>query len=44
MSCICIRGDHTIQRRKIEQMKLDMYFNDRIYIRRHKNVEALEKF
>lgn len=36
-------GDHSIQRRKIEQMKLDMYFNDRIYIRRHKNVEALEK-
>lgn len=35
-------GDDTIQRRKIEQMKLDSYFNERIYIRQHKNVEALE--
>ncbi|MNB70678.1 dUMP phosphatase [compost metagenome] len=35
-------GDHAIQRRKIEQMKLDLYFQDRIYIRQHKNVEALE--
>ncbi|KWX86472.1 HAD family hydrolase [Paenibacillus riograndensis] len=35
-------GDDTIQQRKIEQMKLDVYFDDRIYIRQHKNVEALE--
>jgi putative hydrolase of the HAD superfamily len=35
-------GDDTIQQRKIEQMKLDAYFDDRIYIRQHKNVEALE--
>ncbi|WP_025692488.1 HAD family hydrolase [Paenibacillus zanthoxyli] len=36
-------GDHSVQRRKIEQMKLDLYFEDRIYIRQHKNVESLEK-
>ncbi|ASA21872.1 HAD family hydrolase [Paenibacillus donghaensis] len=35
-------GDDTIQQRKIQQMKLDAYFDDRIYIRQHKNVEALE--
>ncbi|OBZ18121.1 HAD family hydrolase [Bacillus sp. FJAT-27264] len=35
-------GDDTIQQRKIEQMKLDVYFDDRIFIRKHKNVEALE--
>lgn len=35
-------GDDTIQQRKIEQMKLAAYFDDRIYIRQHKNVEALE--
>ncbi|ULO10034.1 HAD family hydrolase [Paenibacillus sp. 19GGS1-52] len=35
-------GDDTIQQRKIEQMKLDVYFDDRIYIRKHKNVESLE--
>jgi putative hydrolase of the HAD superfamily len=35
-------GDDTIQQRKIEQMKLDVYFNDRIFIRQHKNVESLE--
>ena len=35
-------GDDTIQQRKIEQMKLDAYFDNRIYIRQHKNVEALE--
>lgn len=35
-------GDDIIQQRKIEQMKLDTYFDDRIYIRQHKNVEALE--
>lgn len=35
-------GESVIQKRKIEQMKLDDYFHDRIYIRQHKNVEALE--
>ncbi|WP_310550428.1 HAD family hydrolase [Paenibacillus glufosinatiresistens] len=35
-------GDAVIQQRKIEQMKLDLYFDDRIFIRQHKNVEALE--
>ncbi|MEK4511198.1 HAD family hydrolase [Paenibacillus sp. FSL K6-2524] len=35
-------GESVIQRRKIEQMKLSEYFQDRIYIRQHKNVEALE--
>ncbi|WP_410511038.1 HAD family hydrolase [Paenibacillus sp. BR2-3] len=36
-------GDDTIQKRKIEQMKLDAYFDDRIFIRKHKNVESLEE-
>ncbi|MOA11446.1 hypothetical protein D3C78_1313870 [compost metagenome] len=31
-----------IQQRKIEQMRLADYFQDRIFIRQHKNVEALE--
>lgn len=35
-------GDDTIQQRKIEQMKLNVYFGDRIFIRQHKNVESLE--
>lgn len=35
-------GESVIQKRKIEQMKLSDYFHDRIYIRQHKNVEALE--
>ncbi|MGG1876005.1 HAD family hydrolase [Paenibacillus cisolokensis] len=35
-------GEARIQQRKIEQMKLADYFDDRIYIRQHKNVEALE--
>lgn len=35
-------GDDTIQQRKIEQMKLGTYFDDRIFIRQHKNVESLE--
>ncbi|MNC21300.1 Phosphoglycolate phosphatase [compost metagenome] len=35
-------GDDTIQQRKIEQMKLDVYFGDRIFIRQHKNIESLE--
>lgn len=36
-------GDDFIQRRKIDRMKLSAYFEDRIYIRTHKNTEALEK-
>ncbi|AIQ47578.1 HAD family hydrolase [Paenibacillus sp. FSL R7-0273] len=35
-------GDDIIQQRKIEQMKLDVYFDDRIFIRQHKNIESLE--
>lgn len=36
-------GETVIQQRKIEQMKLAAYFQDRIYIRRHKNIDALEE-
>ncbi|MEF2967235.1 HAD family hydrolase [Paenibacillus sp. M1] len=36
-------GETIIQQRKIEQMRLADYFQDRIYIRRHKNIEALEQ-
>jgi putative hydrolase of the HAD superfamily len=36
-------GELTIQQRKIDQMKLQHYFNNRIYIRQHKNSEALEQ-
>ncbi|MGQ8873129.1 HAD family hydrolase [Paenibacillus sp. TSA_86.1] len=35
-------GETVIQQRKIDQMKLSIYFDDRIYIRQHKNVQALE--
>ncbi|MDF9841105.1 MULTISPECIES: HAD family hydrolase [unclassified Paenibacillus] len=35
-------GDDTIQQRKIDQMKLGVYFDDRIFIRQHKNIESLE--
>ncbi|MWC28216.1 HAD family hydrolase [Paenibacillus sp. MMS18-CY102] len=35
-------GELLIQRRKIEQLQLERYFGSRIYIRRHKNNEALE--
>ncbi|MNI20404.1 dUMP phosphatase [compost metagenome] len=35
-------GETVIQQRKIEQMRLADYFQDRIFIRQHKNVEALE--
>ncbi|OAX47998.1 MULTISPECIES: HAD family hydrolase [Paenibacillus] len=35
-------GETVIQQRKIDQMKLSAYFDDRIYIRQHKNIEALE--
>lgn len=36
-------GETAIQQRKIEQMKLAEFFEDRIYIRQHKNAEALEE-
>lgn len=36
-------GETKIQQRKIEQMKLFQYFDDRIYIRQHKNIHALEE-
>ncbi|MEK3823806.1 HAD family hydrolase [Paenibacillus sp. FSL K6-1558] len=35
-------GETVIQQRKIDQMKLSIYFDDRIYIRQHKNIETLE--
>lgn len=35
-------GERRIQRRKIEKLKLERYFGSRIYIRRHKNSNALE--
>ncbi|MFB9275080.1 HAD family hydrolase [Cohnella cellulosilytica] len=36
-------GDSEIQLRKIESMRLERYFKDRIYIRQHKNTDALEQ-
>ncbi|MFF2479496.1 HAD family hydrolase [Paenibacillus sp. NPDC058071] len=36
-------GEIAIQRRKIESMQLERYFGSRIFIRRHKNVEALDQ-
>lgn len=36
-------GDPDIQKRKIEAAGLQRYFRDRIYIRLHKNVEALKE-
>jgi len=36
-------GETVIQQRKIEQMRLADYFQDRIFIRQHKNIEALEE-
>ena len=36
-------GETAIQQRKIDQMKLDVYFDDRIFIRQHKTIEALEQ-
>ncbi|WP_054955829.1 HAD family hydrolase [Paenibacillus dakarensis] len=36
-------GENRIQKRKIEQMKLADFFEDRIYIRQHKNLKALEE-
>jgi putative hydrolase of the HAD superfamily len=34
-------GEPAIQRRKIERMNLERFFEDRIYVRQHKNTEAL---
>jgi len=36
-------GETAIQQRKIDQMKLTTYFDDRIFIRQHKNIRALEE-
>lgn len=36
-------GETAIQQRKIDQMKLSKYFDDRIFIRQHKNIQALEE-
>lgn len=35
-------GEAVIQQRKIDQMKLEQYFGDRIFIRQHKSIDALE--
>ena len=35
-------GDAVIQRRKIERMNLERFFEDRIYVRMHKNTDALK--
>ncbi|MDO3412863.1 HAD family hydrolase [Saccharibacillus sp. CPCC 101409] len=35
-------GEEKIQQRKIDQMKLSSYFGSDIFIRQHKNVQALE--
>lgn len=36
-------GDPVIQKRKIERMNLERFFQDRIYIRMHKNTDALRE-
>ncbi|XID94464.1 HAD family hydrolase [Paenibacillaceae bacterium WGS1546] len=36
-------GDYAIQLRKIESMRLERYFDNRIYVRQHKNAEALDR-
>ncbi|WP_322922110.1 HAD family hydrolase [Paenibacillus campi] len=36
-------GETAIQQRKIDQMKLSAFFDDRIFIRQHKNIRALEQ-
>ncbi|MCQ6560130.1 HAD family hydrolase [Paenibacillus mendelii] len=35
-------GELLIQERKIKQMNLEQYFGSRIYVRSHKNIEAME--
>jgi len=39
--CLYTGGDALIQQKKIERIGLRKFFKDRIYIERHKNVEAL---
>lgn len=36
-------GELSIQQRKIDAMKLQRFFDDRIYVRQHKNTDALEQ-
>jgi putative hydrolase of the HAD superfamily len=36
-------GDILIQRKKIDRLNLERYFQDRIYVRQHKNTDALEQ-
>ncbi|MFD0670223.1 HAD family hydrolase [Cohnella sp. GCM10027633] len=36
-------GDYAIQHRKIDSLKLERYFGNRIYVRMHKNTSALEQ-
>ncbi len=36
-------GEPAIQRRKVDRLRLDRYFGDKIYIRQHKNIAALEQ-
>ncbi|MFD0713482.1 HAD family hydrolase [Paenibacillus sp. GCM10027626] len=36
-------GEVLIQQRKIDQMQLTRYFGERIYVRKHKNIEAMEQ-
>ncbi|MEW4369997.1 HAD family hydrolase [Paenibacillus kandeliae] len=36
-------GETAIQQRKIDQMKLSSFFGERIFIRQHKNITALEE-
>ncbi len=36
-------GEFSIQQNKVDRLKLRKYFGDRIYIRRHKNTDALEQ-
>lgn len=35
-------GQSTIQERKIKALHLERYFHDRIYVRTHKNIDAME--
>jgi len=36
-------GDRKIQQSKIDRLKLQRFFGDRIYVRQHKNTEAMEQ-
>ncbi|CAM2782114.1 HAD family hydrolase [Paenibacillus sediminis] len=35
-------GETTVQQRKIDRLKLSNYFDDRIFIHKHKNIDALQ--